>query len=211
MLIARFVLFILCSSAAIAAQQKTGLLKGKVEDEKGKPIASAEVRATRSSDRSTKETYTDESGRYSLELEPGEYIVSFDAEGYQGGTLREMQQVEAGKETHIKTVKLTKAKRISLIRGAVFDLNGFSLAGARVRLERIPTEEEEKSGKHIKSFSDSRITNNHGEFAFRLPGEKARYRVTAILDGYKPDTKIIDIGESQAVPVALTLEPLSKK
>jgi uncharacterized GH25 family protein len=204
-----FAVFVI--STALAAQQKTGVLKGRVEDEKGKPIAKAEVRAMRSSDRLTKETTTDESGRYLLELEPGQYVVSFDAEGHQGGTLRDMQQVEAGKETPLKTVRLAKAKRISLIRGAVFDSNGFSLAGARVRLERIPTEEEEKSGKRIKAFSDSRITNSHGEFAFRLPGEKARYRVTAMLDGYKPDTKLIEVGESQAVPLALTLEPLNKQ
>ena len=85
---------VLCLLAAGAsAQQKTGTLKGKIEDSKGKPIAGAEVRVMRHRDRSVKEATTDDSGRYSFELEPDDYTVSFDAEGFQGGTMVQMQQV----------------------------------------------------------------------------------------------------------------------
>jgi len=192
----------------LAAQQKAGTLKGKIENEKGKPIAGAEVRAMGSRDRATKETTTDQSGSYSFELAPDEYVVSFDAEGFQGGTLREMQQVEEGKETQIKTIKLQKARHTSLVRGAVFDSNGASLAGVRVKLMRIPSVEQEKEGKRIQSLTREYTTNNRGEFAFRLPSLRARYQLTATLAGYKPETKTVDVNENEAAPVAFSLEPL---
>src|SRR5215469_964238 len=101
-------------ASAFALGQKTGTLKGAVQNEKGKPIAGATVRVMKSKDRSIKETTTDQGGNYSLELEPDDYTVSFDAEGFQGGTMVQMQQVEEGKETVVKTVRLQKGKHSSL-------------------------------------------------------------------------------------------------
>jgi hypothetical protein len=197
--------------AVFAATQRTGTLKGKIENEKGKPISGAEVRAMRSRDRSLKETKTDASGNYSFELEPDDYTVSFDAEGYQGGTLIQMQQVEEGKETTVKTIRLEKAShRTSLIRGAVFNTIGASLGGARLKLARVPTVEEEKSHKRVGSLSLSYTTNIRGEFAFRVPAERARYKITATASGHKPETKIVDVNESESVPLAFSLEPVKK-
>lgn len=191
-----------------ASHQQNGTLKGKVEDEKGKPLGGAEVRIMNSRDRSVRETRTDQSGRYSFEVEPGDYTVSIDAEGYQGGTLVAMQQVEEGKETEVKTMRLPKARRTSLVRGVVFDTQGLGLPGAKVKLQRVPTEEEEKERKRIDSYTRDYVTNSRGEFAFRLPPARARYRLTAMLRGYTSDSKIVEVGESEAVPVALTLEPV---
>jgi uncharacterized GH25 family protein len=208
-----FVAAILATLLAIAgdAAQKTGILKGKIEDLKGKPIAGVEVRVLRHRDRTTKETRTDASGSYNFELEPDDYTVSFDAEGYQGGTLVQMQQVEEGKETVVKTIRLEKErKKTSLVRGAVFDANGAALAGAKVKLVRIPTEEEEKERRKPHSLSMSYTTNSRGEFAFRLPSERARYKVTASGEGYKANTKIVDVNEDEAVPLAFSLEPVKK-
>jgi uncharacterized GH25 family protein len=203
---------LLCSSLPVhAASQKIGTLKGKIENKKGKPVAGAEVRAMSSRTREMKETTTDQSGNYQFQLEADDYVVSFDAEGFQGGTLRQMQQVEEGKETQIKTIRLPKAKRTSLVRGAVFDSNGLSLGGARVKLMRIPTAEQQKEGKRIESLSRDYTTNSRGEFAFRLPPSRARYQLTATLAGYKPETKIVDVSEDEAVPVAFSLEPLKKQ
>lgn len=199
---------VLCFAAfADGAQRKTGMLKGKVENDKGKPIADVGVRAESSRTRFVQETKTDESGSYSLELPPDDYTVSFDAQEYTGGTMRDMQQVEEGKTTEVKTMQLAKAKRTSLIRGAVFDSQGASLAGARVKLVRVPNEEEEKEKKRIDSLSLSYTTNSHGEFAFRLPSARARYKLTASADGFKSDTKVVDVTQSEAVPLAFSLEP----
>lgn len=196
---------------SIASSQNTGTLKGKIETDKGKPIVAAEVRALRSRERAVKETKTDAEGNYSLELEPDDYTVSFDAEGYQGGTLVQMQQVEAGKETTVKTIRLEKVKhRTSLIRGAVFNPGGASLAGVTLKLVRVPTAEQEKEHKHPGSFSLSYTTNSHGEFAFRVPASRARYQITATLQGYQTSTKVVDVNEFESVPLAFSLEPVKK-
>lgn len=204
-------LVVLCLTAtALAVQHKTGTLKGKIENEKGKPLADVDVRAMSSRTRTIKETKSDKSGGYSMELEPDDYTVSFDAEGYAGGTLRDMQQVEAEKTTEVKTMQLQKAKRTSLVRGAVFNAEGSSLAGARVKLVRVPTEDEEKDKKKVDSLSRDYTTNSHGEFAFRLPSSRARYKVTASLEGYKSETKTVEVSESEAVPLSFSLEPAKK-
>jgi hypothetical protein len=198
-------------ATALAAGQKTGTLKGSIENEKGKPIAGAEVRALRNRDRSLKETKTDEAGSFSFELVPDDYIVTFDAEGYQGGTLVQMQQVEEGKETTLKPIRLAKVShRTSLIRGAVFDSTGASLPGVHLKLARVLTADEENERKRGGSFSLSYTTNSHGEFAFRVPAARARYQVTASLGGYKVETKLVDVNESESVPLSFSLEPVKK-
>jgi hypothetical protein len=196
---------------ALGGQTRTGTLKGRIENAKGKPIAGAEVRVLRTRDRSVRETRTDQNGNYSFELEPDDYTVSFDAEGYRGGNLIQMQQVEAGEETVVKTIKLEKGKRSSLIRGAVFDERGTSLAGVRVKLTRVPSDEESRGGKKVKSVHLEYISNSRGEFAFRLPPERGRYELTALLNGYKADTKVVDVSEDEAAAVAFSLEPVKKK
>jgi hypothetical protein len=203
---------VLCALCALSvfAQQKTGTLKGKIEDEKGKPIAGAEVRAMSSRTRNTKETTTDKDGNYTLELEADDYIVSFDAQGFQGGTMNAMQQVEEGKEVKVKTIRLGKARHTSRLSGAVFDQNGFSLSGVHLKLVRIANEEEAKEKKKIESVKMDYISNSRGEFAFRLPPIRARYQVTAILSGYKPQTKIVDVNEDEGQPLAFTLEPVKE-
>ncbi len=205
-------LSVLCSlMATVAASQSSGTLKGKIEDEKGKPIAGAEVRALRNRDRSLKETMTDNAGNYSFELIPDDYTVSFDAEGYQGGTLVQMQQVEEGKETAVKTIRLIKAShRTSLIRGAVFDSSGASLPGVTLKLARVPTADEEKEHKHVGSFSLSYTSNSHGEFAFRVPAARSRYQIIATRNGYKTEKKLVDVNESESVPLSFSLESVKK-
>jgi len=206
-----FVLIVFITLAT-AAPQSSGKLKGRIENEKGKPIAGADVRAMRSRDRSVKETKTDQEGNFSFDLPPDDYTVSFDAEGYQGGTLVQMQQVEDGKETSVKTIRLLKsAHKTSLIRGAVFDSEGASLPGVRLKLTRVPTEDDAKEHKKVDSLSMSYTSNAHGEFAFRIPAVRARYQVTAALNGYKLESKFVDVNENESVPLSFSLEPVKKK
>jgi hypothetical protein len=74
----------------------------------------------------------------------------------------------------------------------------------------VPTEDEAKDKKRIDSLTLNYTTNTHGEFAFRLPSVRARYRLTASADGFKSDTKMVDVSESEAVPLAFSLEPAKK-
>ncbi len=205
-------LVVLCLAPVSFAAQQKGTMKGKIEDPKGKPIVGAQVRVLRNRDRSSKETTTDQAGIYSFELEPDDYSLSVDAEGFQGGTMVRMQQVEEGKETAVKTIRLDKAKaRTSLIRGAVFDSGGRSLPGAKVKLVRVPTTDEEKDHKRVDSLKLDYTANSRGEFAFRVPARRARYRVTASLGGYKPETKVAEVHEDEAVPLAFSLAPAHSK
>jgi carboxypeptidase family protein len=197
------------SLCVAAAPQADGTLKGKIVDEKGKPIVDADVRVMRSRDRSVKETRTDQSGSYLFQLQPDEYAVSFDAQGFQGGTLVQMQQVEEGKETQVKTIRLKKARRTSLLRGAVFDQDGRSLAGVHLKLVRVAGPDE-KDPKKIKPVTRDYVTNARGEFAFRLPSQRARYQVTALLTGYQPETKTVDVQADEAVPMAFSLQPVKR-
>jgi hypothetical protein len=206
--------FCLTSGFVIATAgqtSKTGTIKGRVVNEKGKPIVGATVKATNTRDHTVKDTKTDDSGNYLLELPADEYLVGFQAEGFQEGSLQALQQVEEGKETRIKEVILPKATHTSLVRGSVFNLRGQTLAGVKVVIVRIPNDEETQSGKHIKSLSRDYLTNQRGEFAFRLPAQPARYRLTASAHGLKTDTKVVDVSGSEAVPVALTLLPIKDK
>jgi hypothetical protein len=56
----------------------------------------------------------------------------------------------------------------------------------------------------------SYTTNSHGEFAFRVPSVRARYRVTATLNGYKLETRFVDVNENESVPLSFSLEPVKK-
>ncbi|MGH9759984.1 MAG: carboxypeptidase-like regulatory domain-containing protein, partial [Blastocatellia bacterium] len=60
-------------SSLAVEQDKPGTLKGKVQNEKGKPLADAEVTITDTRDRSVKTTRTNASGDYSFETQPDEY------------------------------------------------------------------------------------------------------------------------------------------
>jgi hypothetical protein len=202
--------FLLLSVIAASAQQKTGTLKGRIEDEKGKPIPEAEIRAMSSRTRSVKETTTDKDGNYVLELEPDDYTVSIDAEGFKGGTMTQMQQVEEGKETKAKPIKLYKEAKSSRVRGAVFDENGFSLSGVHLKLVRVPNEAEARDKKKLESVKQDYVTNSRGEFAFRLPSMRARYQVTAMRSGYKPQVKTVDVNADESVPLAFTLESIKE-
>ena len=73
---------------------------------------------------------------------------------------------------------------------------------------RIPSVEQEKEGKRVQSLTREYTTNSRGEFAFRLPSLKARYQLTATLEGYKPEKKVVEVDENEAAPVAFSLEPV---
>jgi hypothetical protein len=80
----------------------------------------------------------------------------------------------------------------------------------RLKLQRIATEEEMRESKRPPSFSSEYITNSRGEFAFRVPSERARYIVTASRSGYATQSKTVEVSEDESVPLAFSLEPAKK-
>jgi hypothetical protein len=92
---------------------------------------------------------------------------------------------------------------IAFLKGSVFDPSGRSVPGARVELARI-----EADGS-LKKLAD-RVTTETGQFAFRLPPDKAKYRVTAKAGGAQDATQEVMIDDAVVYRVALTLEPSRK-
>ncbi|MBD0370256.1 MAG: carboxypeptidase regulatory-like domain-containing protein [Pyrinomonadaceae bacterium] len=199
-----FVLFVLAASAAIAAQDKTtGSIKGRVRVETGKPSGVAVI--VRQGEREITHGVTDSKGEFTVNgLQPGVYSVTFRKPGLSVGTVNNVE-VRAGKVRPLgdRLVLTIDEGSIAFLKGSVFDLSGRSVPGARVDLARI---EADGSAKKIAD----RITTETGQFAFRLPPEKARYRVTVKAGGAQDATQEITIDDAVVYRIALTLEPAQK-
>ena len=124
--------------------------------------------------------------------------------GLQVGKM-EGVEVRAGKTVSLKDRLFLPVDEgaIAHLRGSVFRSDGRSLPGAQVELARV---EADGSTKKL----DSRVSNGTGSFAFRLPPDRARYRVTAKADGMQPATEEVNIDGAAIFRVALSLSPASK-
>ena len=86
---------------------------------------------------------------------------------------------------------------IVFIRGSVFSDGGRSVAGVKVELARII------SDNAIQKL-DSRVTGETGEFVFRLPPDPGKYRLTLKADGTEPSSKDVEVESAAVYRVALT-------
>lgn len=189
---------LLIASAPASLGQATGSIRGKVKERDGKSLEGVSIKALRGGEQAS-ETKSDSKGDFVLNgLPAGEYVLSFERAGYRSFTTRAVA-VEAG-----ETMRLRRAIELSpergayaIIRGAVFTSEGFSLANVRVRIERI------SEGKRLR---EETISHERGEFSFRLPAEKATYRVTATARGFEQAVKEIEIEADEVRQIALSLE-----
>jgi hypothetical protein len=180
---------------------QTGALKGKVKERNGKPLEGVIVQATSAENKEDKrETRSDDKGDFGFDALPaGRYSLSFEKQGYKTFVTRKLE-VAAGETTKLSSdVELSKeGAPYAVIRGAVFRGPGFTMPSATVTIERID------GGK---KFKQETISQDGGEFAFRLKAEKATYRVTATARGFQPASIEIEIAGDEARNVALTLQP----
>jgi hypothetical protein len=185
----------------------TGAIKGAVEDKSGKPVANVKVRAiSRQTNQMKGEVITDEHGKFALpELPADRYALVFYSPNYEQAVIRSVE-VKAGRETELeKPIQLQPAEQSAVLRGATFDANGYLLPGVRVVLERIPIENEK-----FKPLKTEQVSNSSGEFAFRLPGEMARYRLTATTSGYEPEIQDVDVGGAERRNVSIQMKTKKK-
>src|SRR5688572_3228284 len=172
---------------AVFAEAEKGFVTGRVVDKRGKAIAGARVSV--SSDEGAGAT-TDADGEFRLELEPGQYRLQFEADGYASATIREPVTVEAGRQTKLKRrVELPESDTDTVVRGSVFDEMGRSIAGAKVVLERIPGAD----GQAVTAMKRDSASDSMGLFAFRLPAGSGRYRLTATHPKFKSATVTVDV------------------
>ena len=186
----------------VAAQKNktTGSIKGKVKTESG----SAEgVRVTaRQGEREVATAATNSKGQFEIAgLAPGRYSIMFRKTGLSVAEIKDFEVV-AGKARALGGDLVLPVDEGSLvfIKGSVFNEEGFSLRGVQVELARI---EEGGATKKI----DGRISTRSGDFAFRLPAQAGRYRVTAKMDGMASVSKDVEVEGAAVYRVALSLKP----
>jgi len=199
------------SATAAAAQKKskkpaptTGVVSGRVRVDAGMSPANVGV-TLRRGDEEVAHATTDAKGEFEIrDVQPGSYGLTFRKAGLQIGKM-EGVEVRAGKTVSLKDRLFLPIDEGSIahLRGSVFRSDGRSLAGAQVELARV---EPDGSVKKL----DSRVSNGTGSFAFRLPPEHARYRVTAKADGMQTATEEVSVDGAAIFRVALSLNPNQK-
>jgi hypothetical protein len=194
---------ILALGVAAQKNKTTGSIKGKVKAESG----SAEgVRVTaRQGEREVATAATDRKGQFEIAgLAPGRYSLTFRKPGLSVAEIKDFE-VAAGKSRSLSgdlTLPVDEGSLI-FIKGSVFNEDGMSLRGAQVELARIDADGMTKK-------IDGRITTRSGDFAFRLPPQTARYRVTAKMDGMVVASKDIEVDGAAVYRVAFSLKPTSR-
>ncbi len=197
-----FLLF-LSLTASAQGDKATGSIKGRVRVETGKP-SDVEV-IIRQEEREITHTTTNARGEFTVNgLQPGVYAVTFRKPGLSVGTINNVE-VRAGKVRTLgdRLILTVDEGSIAKVRGSVFSTGGRSIPGARVEIARI---EADGSLKKL----DNRVTTETGIFVFRLPPDRAKYRITVKADGAAPATKDIEVDDAVVYSVALTLEPAQK-
>lgn len=198
--IAIFLWTILIAAAAFAQDNSTGGLKGKVRVESGN--ASGVSVTVRQGEREVATVETDSKGAFRITgLAPGKYDLIFRKNGLSTGKLSDVE-VRAGKQRELsdKLVLTVDEGSLAFLRGSLFDPVGRSVQGARIELARV-----ERDGT-VKKI-DGRLTNESGQFVFRLTPDAATYRVTAKIDGADPVTKDVEIDGAAVYRIALSLKP----
>ena len=187
--------------AGAQSQKQTGALKGKVRERNGKALEGVVIRAINAENKEDKrETKSDGKGDFEFAaLPPGRYSLSFEKPGYKTFNTRNLE-IAAGETTKLSSiVELAReGAPYAVIRGAILRGPGYTLPNATVTIERID------GGK---KFKQETISQDGGEFAFRLKAEKATYRVTATARGFQPASIEVEIAGDEARNVVLTLQP----
>ena len=182
----------------------TGDIGGRVRVEAGMSPGDVLV-VLRRSEQEVARTSTNARGEFAFrDVEPGSYGMTFRKQGLQVGRMEQVE-VRAGRTVNIKEGLYLPVDEgsIAFIRGSVFSASGRSFNGARVELARV---EADGSLKKL----DSRVSNATGSFAFRLPPQHARYRLTAKADGMETATHEVEVEGAAIYRAALSLEPARK-
>ena len=182
------------------ASAQTGSVKGKVKEQKGKALEGVIIRAVNAGGQDKiRETKSDSNGDFELNgLQPGDYSLTFEKPGFKRFSTRKLE-LAAG-----DTLKLSRVIELSregdpyaVIRGAVFQGQGFTLPNASVTIERID------GGKKFKQETKS---VDGGEFAFRVKPDKAKYRISASHPGFQTSSIEVEIESDELRYVAVRLQ-----
>jgi uncharacterized membrane protein len=184
--------------SAFAVQ--SGSISGKVKARSGKALSGVLVTASRWDDATkTTDAMSGEKGEFEVTgLKAGEYVIRLEKSGYRSFTSRRVK-LEAGDTMKLRSeIELVPdSPPFAIIRGAVFSADGFSLPNASLTVERLT------EGKKFKRETTS---VDGGEFTFKLPAEKATYRVTANAKGFESASKEVEVDTDEVRQIALSLQ-----
>jgi 5-hydroxyisourate hydrolase-like protein (transthyretin family) len=184
---------------AMAAQDKTnGGVKGVVKNADDKKLSGVTIEARQGSEKIAT-TQTDDKGNFVLSnLKPGIYRFAFKKDGYSEGISGDVT-IKAGSVLTLKNLILFVDKGVlAIVRGAVFDANGYLVPGAKVVVYRI-------DGDSLRKINE-KYAGSDGEFGFRLPAKTARYRIQAVwrnLEG----SKDFEFSGGEISQVAVSIKP----
>ena len=102
--------------------------------------------------------------------------------------------------------KQKAAEPYAVVAGTVFQESGRALPGADVMIAPDP----QPGQSPVKIHDPKAISDNRGEFAFRVPVSAMRYTLKARMKGYEPQQKSVDIEGEQRTDVTLILSAVSK-
>ena len=191
---------VLCAIFTGSAVGQSGSIKGKVREQNGRSLEDVLVRASNARNKESKfEIKSDSKGEFTFpELPAGEYSLSFEKQGFKTFTTRKLEVASGDTIKLSRVIEMAReGESYSVIRGAVFHGAGFTLRNAIVTIERIDG---------IKKLKQDAVSQDGGEFAFRLKAEKARYRITAMAKGFQPASLEIEIESDEVRNIALTLQ-----
>jgi hypothetical protein len=191
---------ILAASTMFAQGGDTGGIKGKVRLENRETVSGVQV-IVKQDEREVAQAVTDRKGEFNITgLAPGIYGLTFQKSGLSVGSLGNVQ-VKAGKTKSLpdRLILTVSESTIARLAGSVFNEGGKSFPGVRVDLARVAAD-----GSLRKI--DGRLTNESGQFIFRLPPDRATYRVTIKADGVEAQTKDVEIDGALVYRVAFTVE-----
>lgn len=184
-------------SVVPAFAQNSGGVKGKVRDSDGDGLASVTVTA-RQNGEDVRSVRTDSKGKFELGgLKPGVYNFVFEKQGFATGVkynveIKNDKEVNLGDRLILTVDKGTQV----IINGSVYNQAGFGIHGAKIEIEKI-------SGGNAGKVSTG-YTGEFGEFTFRFPDAKARYRVTATAKD-ATSSKEVEVDGAAIYRLAITL------
>ncbi len=204
------ILILTLSTAAFA--QEGGGLKGKVRTVKGEGIASAVVTA-RQNGEDVKSATADSDGNFVLNnLKAGTYNLVFAKSGYSSGVMYNVEVKKKGTNNLGDRLILNVDQGTQvIIRGSVFAPDGRSVGGAEIKIEKVLSDGSTRKIKSTYSSlgSDPGIQGGEnparGDFVFRLPEGKAKYRITATVKELSA-SKEVEVDSAMVYRLAINLE-----
>jgi hypothetical protein len=194
---------LLLASVSVAqkkSQPTTGGIKGKVRVDSSTTPEGVRV-SLRRGEEVLAHAETDRKGEFELGgVAPGTYALRFQKAGLQTAELKPYE-IKAGKVSSLgeRVFLPVDEGSIAFLKGAVFSAEGRSISGARVELSLV------RADGTLKKL-DGRVSNESGEFSFRLQPQPAHYRVTAKGDDGEA-AKDVQVEGAMVYRVALSLKP----